>query len=339
VAGFVATPAGFVPRIQTRISATDRLQTWCVRLGIGRDHYHIAPGLYCVGQPDNQSPVLVTANYKLTFDALRRSLDGLDAWILVLDTRGVNVWCAAGKGTLSTTEVLRMVSQTRLADIVAHRTLILPQLAATGVNGLKVRKQSGFAVVWGPIQAAHIRQFLAAGMQADESMRRVTFALGQRLVLVPVEIFLLKKALAWTLLATFILSGIGPEIFSLHNAWHRGATAAAAVVCGILAGVLLVPALLPWIPGRAFFVKGAAAGLVSGIAWRFIFLSGPTGLETLALIGISTVAGSFLAMNFTGSTPFTSPTGVEKEMRQAIPLQLAALLLAVMMWIAAPFTG
>jgi hypothetical protein len=44
-------------------------------------------------------------------------------------------------------------------------------------------------------------------------------------------------------------------------------------------------------------------------------------------------------MNFTGSTPFTSPSGVEKEMRKALPLQAAALLLAMVAWVASAFVG
>jgi hypothetical protein len=44
-------------------------------------------------------------------------------------------------------------------------------------------------------------------------------------------------------------------------------------------------------------------------------------------------------MNFTGSTPFTSPSGVEKEMRKAIPLQASALLIAMIAWVGAAFVG
>ena len=49
--------------------------------------------------------------------------------------------------------------------------------------------------------------------------------------------------------------------------------------------------------------------------------------------------GSYLAMNFTGSTPFTSPSGVEKEMRKAIPLQALAIFVALVAWIGAAFAG
>ena len=71
------------------------------RLGLNRSTYLITPGLYCTGQPTPASPVVVTANYKLSFDALRKELSGESVWILVLDTRGINIWCAAGKGTFS----------------------------------------------------------------------------------------------------------------------------------------------------------------------------------------------------------------------------------------------
>ena len=111
------TPAGFVPRVRTRLSFRDRAGTVSTRIGIGRYNYKVVPGLYGVGNPGADSPVLVTANYKLTFDALRKELGGIDAWILVADTRGINVWCAAGKGLFSTDEVVRRVKASRLTDV------------------------------------------------------------------------------------------------------------------------------------------------------------------------------------------------------------------------------
>ena len=92
----------------------DRVAHWKARWGMGRMHMSVTPGLYRLGAPDRQAPVFVTANYKLSFDALRSNLAGLDAWILVLDTKGVNVWCAAGKGTFGTEELVRRVRQTEL---------------------------------------------------------------------------------------------------------------------------------------------------------------------------------------------------------------------------------
>jgi len=339
VAAFIDTPAGPVPRIKTALDAGDRLGTFLVRLGIGRNDYKVTPGLYAAGDPDSTSPVLVSANYKLSFDHLRSRLAATDAWILVLDTRGINVWCAAGKGTFGTMELVHRIEAVQLSRVVTHRRLILPQLGAVGVSAHKVRKGCGFEVVWGPVHARDLEAFLKAGLKADESMRRVTFTFGQRLVLVPVELSLLRKYLLWALAAMFLLSGIGPHLFSVSAAWHRGLLSAAACLAGILAGCVLVPAFLPWIPGRAFSLKGALVGLAAGLLTAALSAASPhvSFWPGVSLVLMAASLGSFLAMNFTGSTPFTSPSGVEKEMRRAIPLQLAAGIAAAAIWIGSAF--
>ena len=339
VEDFLLTAAGPVPRVKTGLTREDSLGMLRARLGIGRNHYKVAPGLYALGRPDTDSPVLATANYKLSFDQLRSSLEDADAWLLILDTRGINVWCAAGKGTFSTAEVIERVRLSCLDKVIRHRRLILPQLGASGVSAREVRKGCGYEIVWGPVRAADIKAFLAAGLKAEEAMRRVTFSMGERMVLVPVEVALTRKPLLWALLAIFVLSGIGPHVFSLSAAWERGAMAALACLAGVLAGSVAVPCLLPWIPGRAFAVKGTLSGLVMGAAAVSAMAANPwlTLISGTSLILLAVVASSYVAMNFTGATPFTSPSGVEKEMRRAIPLQFVAALAATGLWIAAAF--
>ncbi len=336
---FIDTPVGAVPRVKTRLERSDRWSTLGARLGIKRDQYKIAPGLYCVGTPDQDSPVLVTANYKLTFDSLRRELTSLNAWILVIDTRGINVWCAAGKALFSTREVVHRIRQARLKELVRHDRLILPQLAATGVSAFRLKKEIGFTVLWGPIKAEDIQQFIAGGCKAEKSMRRLTFTLPERAVLVPVELSHLPKPTVWVLLAVFLLSGIGLHFFSFSDAWRRGLMLATAYIAGILAGAVAAPVLLPWVPGRAFALKGALTGGIAGLAVIAVFRNNLIWLEDGALLLITMVISSYLTMNFTGSTPFTSPSGVEKEMRRAIPLQAAAALIAAAAWVTAAFAG
>ncbi|AOY58360.1 hypothetical protein B2D07_07835 [Desulfococcus multivorans] len=333
------TSAGPVPRVETAVSLRDKLGTVKTRLGIGRYNYKVVPGLYCVGTPGPESPVLMTANYKLTFDALRKELGGLDAWILAADTRGINVWCAAGKGLFSTEEVVRRVNRSRLAEIVSHRELILPQLSATGIAAHQVKKICGFKVIYGPIRAADIPAFIQAGKTADQAMRTVTFTFRERAVLTPVEILLLRKALAVVIIATLFLSGFGPGIFSMDAALSRGIPAVCATLFGILAGAVIVPFLLPHFPWREFWISGALAGIVAGVANTWLFNGRLDAWESLSLMLWTGAVGSYLAMNFTGSTPYTSPSGVEKEMRRAIPAQVAAGLIAVAVWFAAPFFG
>lgn len=326
-----------MPQVATSPDRHDRLGAFLTRLGPIRNHYQVVPGLYAVGTPNAEAPVLVTANYKLSFDALRFSLTGIDAWILVADTRGVNVWCAAGKGTFSSAEIIHGVRQARLADITSHRRLIMPQLGATGVSAFEVKKGCGFSVVFGPIKAEDLPAFLEQGDGAGEAIRTVTFHLPERLVLIPVELYLLLKPLALIMIAGFVISGVSPEIFSLSAAWQRGLLILAATVAGIVCGSVLVPTLLPWLPGRQFWVKGLWPGLLAGAALLLGTTAPPTSLDQIALLLWIVAVSSFQAMNFTGCTPYTSPSGVEYEMRRGVPLQALLAAAGTLLWLASPF--
>lgn len=337
--GFVETPAGPVPRVATALSRRDLLGTVRARMGIYRSGYKVNPGLYCVGNAGPESPVLATANYKLSFDALRRELAGIDAWILVADTRGINVWCAAGKGTFSADEIGLQVLRAKLDQVVRHRELILPQFGATGVAAFELKRKCGFRAIYGPLRAADIPEFLRRGKEADEAMRAVTFTLAERLILVPVEIALAWKPIALASLAAFLLSGIGPGLYSLAAARQRGLAATGATLLAILAGAFLTPLLLPWLPGRQFWLKGLQTGGGIGLAYLFLLNQPAWSLPGAGLLLWTVALASYMAMNFTGSTPFTSLSGVEAEMRQGLPVQLAATLAALSLWLAAPFFG
>ncbi|MGD9052819.1 MAG: mercury methylation corrinoid protein HgcA [Desulfobacterales bacterium] len=336
---FVQTPAGPVPHVKTGLRWRDYAGTLRARLGIKRAQYKIAPGLYCAGTPDGQAPVLVTANYKLTFDALRRELKSVNAWILVLDTRGINVWCAAGKNLFSTAELIERINRSHLKKVISHNQLVLPQLAATGVAAHQVKRAIGFKVIYGPVRAKDIPKFLANGLTSEPAMRKVTFSLLERVILIPVELAQLPKPSFWILLTAFVISGIGTHIFSLSAAWARGLMLFGAYVSGILAGAVVTPALLPWIPGKSFAVKGAVTGVIGAAAMMALFWGQIPPLGAAALLLCTTAVSSYLAMNFTGSTPFTSPSGVEKEMRRAIPFQASALLIALIAWVGSAFIG
>ena len=337
--GFLQTPVGPIPQVATQPSARDRLGTILTRSGPIRNSYKVTPGLYAVGRPGPESPILVTSNYQLSFDSLRFQLDTIDAWLLVADTRGVNVWCAAGKGTFSTEEIIYSVQQSRLEKLVSHRTLILPQLGATGVAAYQVTKACGFKAQFGPIRTSDLPQFLKNEQQTDEAMRSVTFTLRERVVLIPVELYLLLKPLSIAVLAGLLLSGIGPAIFSPAAAWTRGFYFIIATLMGIGCGAIIVPLILPWLPGRQFWIKGLFPGLGGGLACWGLFVSPEqaTTLEGLAILLWTTAPSSYLAMNFTGSTPFTSPTGVEHEMRRGMSFQASAVVVSLLLWLTSPF--
>jgi hypothetical protein len=257
------------------------------------------------------SPVFVSANYTLSFDALRSALLGQSAYILVLDTKGINVWCAAGKGTFGTDELVQRIQTTRLADVVKHRVLILPQLGASGVSAHEVQQRSGFKVEYGPVRAADLPLYLQ-GHEATPEMRQVHFGLWDRLVLIPVELVGALGPMAIAVVLVFLLSGM----------W-----AAVAVVAAALAGVVLFPVLLPWLPTREFSSKGLILGTVVALpfAWRVFsrMTAGPLWLRcaaALTYLSLLPAVTAFLALNFTGATTFTSRSGVKREIYRYVPL-------------------
>lgn len=323
--------------METTPSIRDRWQTALARLGSIRNTYTVAPGVYAVGTPTSRSPVLVSANYKLSFDALRFRLAGVSAWILVLDTRGVNVWCAAGKGTFSTAEILFCLERFQVSRLVEEKQLIVPQLGAPSVNGAEVHKRSGFQVVFGPVRSRDLPAFLDGGCRADEAMRTVTFSLAERMVLVPVELYLVAKQLVFILLLGLVLSGIGPDIFSLAAIRERGLLLSVATLAAVLSGTVVVPLLLPWLPGRQFWVKGLVPAVMSGSGCVWMMGGGMSVSEAIAVVLWSVAVCSYLAMNFTGSTPFTSPSGVEYEMKRGLVVQGLCLLATLILWVGGPF--
>ncbi|MEN6320905.1 MAG: mercury methylation corrinoid protein HgcA [Syntrophaceae bacterium] len=341
VVGSVESPIGLVPQVSSALTCQDHWGTVKARWGVGRMQYTVAPGLYALGNPNDQSRVMVTANYKMSFDRLREALPGHDAWILVLDTNGINVWCAAGKGTFGTVELVRRITKSGLARVVSHRELILPQLSGPGVCAHEVKKLSGFRVHYGPIRALDLPAYFNAGMKATPTMRRKTFTLTERVVLIPIELVAALKASLLIFFAFFFLGGVGGPAGYWANALNYGLFAVAAVLLAIIAGAVLTPVLLPALPGRAFSLKGCTVGVVSAAA--FLIIRNPDlaiwqgRLETLAWLLLIPVLTAYLAMNFTGASTYTSLSGVKKEMRLALPLEIGAGLAGIGLWLASRF--
>ncbi|MGV8058191.1 MAG: mercury methylation corrinoid protein HgcA [Smithellaceae bacterium] len=337
VTGSVPTIAGRIPTVAAELQPGDHWGTVKARWGVGRMDYMIDPGLYALGDPDNNSPVLVTANYKMSFDYLRRELPGRKAWILVLDTKGINVWCAAGKGTFGTEELIKRIEASGLKNIVSHRKVILPQLGAPGVAGHTVKKISGFKVYYGPIRAADLPAYLDSGWKTTPAMRIVTFPLKDRAVLIPIEGVYAVKPFLIIASILFILSGIGGPSGFWSNTINYGLFAVLALLTAIVSGAVLNPLLLPYLPGRAFSTKGFSIGLVAALILlylRDINLQIWAGrAEALAWLLIIPAIAGYLAMNFTGASTYTSLSGVKKEMRWALPAQIAAGAGGLVIWI------
>lgn len=312
----IDTPVGKVRVIKTELDRVDKRDGYKARWGINRDNYRVSPGLYAIGAPDSKSNVLITANYKFTVDKLRQELKGQNLWIVIIDTKGINVWCAAGKGTFGTTEIIGRLRKVQLNRVVEHKRIILPQLSAPGVSAHVVTKMSGFRVIYGPIRASDIPGFLDNDLKAKDQMREVSFDLMDRLVLTPVEIVNSLKYIPVIYLAFFLLKIIKPGGMQIGEIFLTALLYSLPYFAALFFGAFLLPVLLPYIPFKAFSLKGCVLGIIlSGFSilcgeyFRYPNSILVYGGNTLIITSIV----AFIGLNFTGCTTYTSLSGVKIE--------------------------
>jgi NAD-dependent dihydropyrimidine dehydrogenase PreA subunit len=250
-------------------------------------------GLRRVGDPDRGSPVLVTCNFHITVKRLTRLLEraGVDAWLLVADSRGVNVWCAAGGDEFNTHSVVAAVKTSGVADRVDHRRLVLPPLGASGISIDQVRAQTGWSTCWGPVYAEDLPRYLASGRRRDESMRRVAYGWQERL----------DTALG-SLFPFYFIGALGVALFG------RGLLASYLVV-GALSFVIFILAS-PWLPGKRGLTKVLLLDLLlAGVLIASEILS-QGGSPIRADLGIAMVMLLFYGSELGGLAP-TLPSDLD----------------------------
>jgi len=239
------------------------------------------PGLRVVGQPNADSPVLVTGNYDLTVRRLLRALDGCDVWVVVAASHGINVWCAAAGGLLGSADVITALKTCGVAERVRHRRAILPQLAATGVEAKEVARRSGWKLRFGPVYAEDLKAYLDAGMRKHDGMMRVRFGLSERI----------EMAVAW---ATPISAVAAVVMLLFSRAW--------ALPLVVLAWVLSLAVFLGYdrLPRWRWPIGAVVA---AGIGLAGAGMLGASG-STLLLASLLAVAMfALLTFDFDGSTP------------------------------------
>ncbi len=325
-AGMITTVVGNIVRINSLNTFKDKFEHFKCRVSSFRNEYKIEPKLYALGNPDADSDVFVSANYKYSFDHLRRDLSGLNCWILAINTNGINVWCAAGKGTFGTGRVALAIKKSRLTEIVSHKKIILPQLGAVGVSAHEIKKQTGFTVVYGPVYSKDIKNFINSGYTANEEMRSIKFPFNERVKIAPLELIPALKPFLWAALIVMVITGITGTGIIFSQMYEFGLPLIILGFIAILCGTVLVPILLPFLPFKSFAVKGMILGFIPSIIAIF-------SIPSVVLIVFSWIVfpavSSYYSLLLTGSTTFTSPSGVEKELRKAIPLYFIALAAAI----------
>jgi NAD-dependent dihydropyrimidine dehydrogenase PreA subunit len=153
-------------------------------------------GIIKIGNPSRDSPVFLTCNYHLTVQRMKRALEGMDAYLLVVNSRGINVWCAATGGHFTNHDVISVLKTSGIEELVDHRNVILPQLAATGVEAKVIQEKTGWRVIWGPVYAKDISVFMESNFKKTSRMREVEFPCRQRI----------EMAVAWAFPISIILT-------------------------------------------------------------------------------------------------------------------------------------
>jgi NAD-dependent dihydropyrimidine dehydrogenase PreA subunit len=252
-------------------------------------------GLTEIGRPGKDSPVLVTCNYRLTVARVRRALRGIDAYLLVANSRGINVWCAATGGLLTSHDVLSVLKTSGIEDRVHHRRVILPQLAATGVEAGVVARKAGWQVVWGPVYAKDIPRFVENGFRKDSEMREVEFPWADRM----------EMAAAWA----FPISVVAALIVALL--WRQALLPSILLIWGLALAVYLpFPLYGRWLGSQAVGSGTVLGGFLAlwvvsvlGCAALQSWLGGTGWTRVLPWAVLTLVVLLVMGLDFLGSTP------------------------------------
>jgi ubiquinone/menaquinone biosynthesis C-methylase UbiE len=282
------------------------------------DPVPIEPGIYQSGHPNENSPIIVTANYEYTYIKVMRSLKGLDTWVLCIDSNGINVWCAARGNDFGNDQLLEAVEATRIHKFTHTKTLILPQLSAGGVaipNLPKKSEKFPFKVVYGPVWSKNLPQYIKERpTRKSDSMKIAKFSISHRIRAgITHTTFLLRKIFLLPLIfLAMIIIGIN---LVLGFQWFHKLFWIEEIFLWIIITNMLIAFLLPISNfTRRFVVKGIFFGILNviilgGISWilheSFLFI--------LWNLCFYFWIAFFSTMSFSGYTMSTSPREIQTE--------------------------
>ena len=254
-------------------------------------------GLRTFGNPGPDAPVFLTCNFELTVQRVSMVLEGMDCYLLVAPSKGINVWCAAGGGIFNAHSVISVLKTSGITGRVNHRTLVMPQLAAPGVNVQRVEEETGWQCKFGPVRATDIPAYVRNDFQKTQEMSLVRFPLQDRV----------ETAVMWA----FPISAIVIIVLAIVS--PSSIPGALALIWGAaLALYVLFDPIMRYVPGPVSLVKTSLLGLVVAtglVAYGLLVGDWPTG----KLIGWS--VGALLLMivmgfDLEGQTPLFAPTSI-----------------------------
>ena len=273
----------------------------------------VEPGLYFTGNNyDINTPLLTTGNNLLTVFMVWRAIRNRNLRILIVDTEGINVWCASGKGQFSAERIMEQID--RYPDHIISEdtaTLILPKLSLSGVSLAKLRKY-GIKAKIGPVYASELPAYLDEIPFKNRNKDVFRFSLKDRLfTLLPTLLQMIKYAL-------FISAGlfIWHVFFKTKIYWQ---------VLPVMILITIIYIIFFYIlPTKKFTVKGLFLFILmaSGFsAYYFIFNRGKMDFLTyLFLILFSGGANLLFALSYTGDSGVSNYSLVRREVAVFLPV-------------------
>jgi ubiquinone/menaquinone biosynthesis C-methylase UbiE len=275
----------------------------------------IDPGLYKSGNPDKTSPIIVTANYEFTYIKVMRDLKGLDAWVLCVDSNGINVWCAARGNDFGNNQLIEAVEATGLQEITEKKTLILPQLSAGGVATPELQKKPNefpFRVVFGPVWSKDLPEFIKnRPARKPDTMKLAKFTLKHRFRgFITHTSFLIRKIFMLPLIALFLISVVLNMIGLFDKFWWAG-----ELLLWIVLSNFLITFLFPISKfTRRFIYKGIFFGTLNSIALGVLTYYIHNSIVYMLLnIAFFFWVSFFSTMSLSGYTMATSPSEIQEE--------------------------
>ncbi len=295
------------------------------------DHVPIEPGIYQAGNPDKNSPIIVTANYEYTYIKVMRDLKDINVWVLCVDSNGINVWCAARGNNFGNSQLLEAIEATGIQNYTNKKTLLLPQLSAGGVAipDLPINSEKfPFKVKYGPVWSKHIPTYLKKQLsKKPEKMRLARFTISHRIRAgITHTTFLFRKIFILPILALLMLF-LGLYIFTVFDKlWWIGELCIWILFTNMSIFFLFpISKFTQKFVKKGFFFGFINIAILGGLTWLIhnsIFYT----LINLPFFFWSTF---FSTMSFSGYTMATSPRKIEKEYRIFSKLNKIFLLISL----------
>jgi NAD-dependent dihydropyrimidine dehydrogenase PreA subunit len=245
----------------------------------------VETGLRIFGNPNENSPVFLTANYDLTVKRVSKHLQGLDCYLLVSPSKGINVWCASCGGDFNEFSVISVIKTSGISEKVNHRVLIAPQLSAPGINIKKVRDETGWNIRFGPVYAKDIPKYIRSNFQKTQEMHLVKFSLKDRLEMA--TIYFVTISLVLSLPLWIFFPNLYPSIL---------------VLAALMTYSMYIA--FPYIPVKSGFVKvilSELAVLLVITSFSALITGNPLGLSYLMIMSL--VVAGVIGVDFNGTSP------------------------------------